>query len=146
MLPLRSAQLSLRAYCSSGSMPSFSPTSSRIAADVTRFIDLLLNATRSAPVTVVATVRADFYDPLIGHQEMRSLLPTRQVLLGSMPRSELERTIVEPAKKVGLAFEPASLVQSYSAAPSFSVRGLKAAANARSGSRPGRNDRTFQNR
>jgi len=74
------------------------------AADVNRLIDLLLTAARTAPVAVVATVRADFYDPLISHQEMRSLLPTRQVLLGSMPRSELERTIVEPAKKVGLAF------------------------------------------
>src|SRR5262245_23626282 len=81
-------------------------------ADVNRFIDLLLNASRSAPVAVVATVRADFYDPLIGHQEMRSLLPTRQVLLGPMSRSELQCTIVEPAKKVGLAFDPTSLVQS----------------------------------
>jgi hypothetical protein len=40
-------------------------------------------------------VRADFYDPLIGHQEVKSLLPTRQVLLGKMLRSELESTIVE---------------------------------------------------
>ena len=38
-------------------------------------------------------------------------MPTRQVLLGSMPRSELERTIVEPAKKVGLTFDPPGLVQ-----------------------------------
>jgi energy-coupling factor transporter ATP-binding protein EcfA2 len=81
------------------------------AADVIRFVDLLLTAARTAPVTVVGTVRADFYDPLIGHPEMRALLPTRQVLLGSMPRSELERTIVEPAKKVGLAFDPPGLVQ-----------------------------------
>src|SRR5215831_2401061 len=81
-------------------------------ADVNRFIDLLLNASRSAPVTVVGTIRADFYDPLIGHQEMRSLLLTRQVLLGPMSRSELQCTIVEPAKKVGLAFDPPSLVQS----------------------------------
>ena len=80
-------------------------------ADVNRFIDLLLNATRSAPVVVVATVRADFYDPLIGHQEIKSLLPTRQVLVASMPRSDLEHTIIEPAKKVGLAFDPPSLVQ-----------------------------------
>jgi hypothetical protein len=64
--------------------------------------DLLLDAVRTAPVAVVATVRADFYDPLIVHQEIRSLLPTRQVVLGSMPRSELERAIVEPARKVGL--------------------------------------------
>jgi hypothetical protein len=81
------------------------------AADVYRFIDLLLTATRTAPVTVVATVRADFYDPLIAHQEIRSLVPTRQVLLGAMQPSELERTIVEPARKVGLAFDPPGLVQ-----------------------------------
>jgi energy-coupling factor transporter ATP-binding protein EcfA2 len=81
------------------------------AADVNRLIDLLLTTARTAPVTVVATVRADFYDPLIAHPEIRSLLPTRQVLLGAMLRSELERTIVEPARKVGLAFEPPSLVQ-----------------------------------
>jgi hypothetical protein len=91
--------------------PSDKERAARHAADVNRFIDLLLNATRSAPVSIVATVRADFYDPLIGHEEIRSLLPERQVLLGSMPRSELERTIVEPAKKVGLAFDPPGLVQ-----------------------------------
>jgi len=38
-------------------------------------------------------------------------LPTRQVLLARMSRTELESTIVEPAKRVGLAFDPASLVQ-----------------------------------
>jgi energy-coupling factor transporter ATP-binding protein EcfA2 len=81
------------------------------AADVNRFIDLLLNAARCAPVTVVASVRADFYDPLIAHQEMRSLLLTQQVLLGAMSRAELERTIVEPARKVGLAVDPPGLVQ-----------------------------------
>jgi TPR repeat protein/energy-coupling factor transporter ATP-binding protein EcfA2 len=81
------------------------------SADVDRFIDVLLFAARTAPVSVVATVRADFYDPLIAHPEIRELLPTRQVLLGAMPRAELERTIVEPAKKVGLTFDPPGLVQ-----------------------------------
>jgi hypothetical protein len=83
----------------------------RHAADVNCFIDLLLNAARTAPVAVVATVRADFYDPLIGHPEMRAVLPTRQVLLAKMSRYELECTIVDPAKRVGLAFDPPSLVQ-----------------------------------
>jgi WD40 repeat protein/energy-coupling factor transporter ATP-binding protein EcfA2 len=83
----------------------------RCATDVNRFIDLLLNASRSAPVAVVGTVRADFYDPLIAHQELRALLPTRQILLAPMSCSELERTIIEPAKKVGLAFDPPGLVQ-----------------------------------
>src|SRR5262249_59953347 len=59
------------------------------AAEVKRFIDLLLNAARAAPVAVVGTVRADFYDPLIGHPQVRALLPTRQVLLAAMSRSEL---------------------------------------------------------
>ena len=79
--------------------------------DVTCFIDLLLNAARSAPVTVVATIRADFYAPLISNSNVRTLLPTQQVLLGSMTPAELERTIVEPAKMVGLAFDPPTLVQ-----------------------------------
>jgi energy-coupling factor transporter ATP-binding protein EcfA2 len=86
-------------------------TAARHAADVTRFIDLLLAAARTAPVTVIGTVRADFYDPLIAHPEIRALLPARQVLLGSMPRSDLERTIVEPARKAGLVFDPPELVQ-----------------------------------
>ena len=94
-----------------GSSSSDRERAAQHAADVNRFIDLLLTAARTAPVTVVATVRADFYDPLIAHQEIRSLLPTRQVLLGAMPRSELERTIVEPARKVGLTFDPPDLVQ-----------------------------------
>jgi WD40 repeat protein len=84
--------------------------SARHAADVNRFIDLLLTASGSAPVTVVATVRADFYDPLIGHPAIRALLPTQQVLLGSMTRSELKLTIEEPAKRVGVAFAPPTLV------------------------------------
>src|SRR5262249_15552243 len=83
----------------------------RHAADVNRFIDLLLAAARSAPVTIVGTVRSDFHDPSTGHQELRALLPTRQVLLASMSRYDLERTIVEPAKKVDLAFDPPGLVQ-----------------------------------
>ncbi len=82
----------------------------RHTADANRFIDLLLNASQSAPVSVVATVRADFYDPLISHQMIRALLPTQQVLLGAMSRAELESTIVEPAKIVGVSFDPPELV------------------------------------
>ncbi len=58
------------------------PEAARHAADVTQFIDLLLAASQTAPVTAVGTVRADFYDPLIAHPEIRALLPARQVLLG----------------------------------------------------------------
>jgi hypothetical protein len=79
--------------------------------DVDRFIDLVLNATKSPRVVLVGTVRADFYDSLIAHPKLQILLPKHQMILGLMPRSELERAIVEPAKRVGLGFDPPSLVQ-----------------------------------
>ena len=78
--------------------------------DVDRFIDLLLSASTSAPVTVVATVRADFYDSLVRHPQLRSVLPAQQVNLTSIPRSDLRLSITEPAKMVGLKFDPPSLV------------------------------------
>jgi tetratricopeptide (TPR) repeat protein/energy-coupling factor transporter ATP-binding protein EcfA2 len=78
--------------------------------DVDRFIDLLLNATQSAPVTVVATVRADFYDSLVRHPQLRSVLPAQQVNLTAIPREQLRLSITEPAKMVGLTFDPSSLV------------------------------------
>ena len=71
------------------------------AADVNRFIDLLLNATRTAPVAVVATVRADFYNPLIGHQEIKSLLPARQVLLGRCHVPSWSTLSLSRRKKLG---------------------------------------------
>jgi hypothetical protein len=83
----------------------------RPAADIDRFIDLLLTAAGTSPVTVVGTVRADFYDPLIGHGEIRALLPSCEVLLARMSRSELKSTIVGPARKVGLNFDPPSLAE-----------------------------------
>ena len=78
--------------------------------DVDRFIDLLLAATQTAAVTVVATVRADFYDSLVRHPQLRSVLPAQQVNLSSVPRSEMRLSITEPAKMVGLKFDPPSLV------------------------------------
>jgi WD40 repeat protein len=81
------------------------------ATDVIRFIDLLLTAARTAPVTVVATLRADFYDPLIRHQQLASLLPVQQLTLTGLSRAELQRTITEPARMVGLSFDPPRLVE-----------------------------------
>jgi tetratricopeptide (TPR) repeat protein len=78
--------------------------------DVDRFIDLLLCASKSAPVTVIATVRADFYDSLVRHPQLRSVLPAQQVNLTSIPQSELRLSITEPAKLAGLDFDPPSLV------------------------------------
>lgn len=78
--------------------------------DVDKFIDILLAATQTAPVTIVATVRADFYDSLVRHPQLRSVLPAQQVNLSSIPRSELRISITEPARIAGLKFDPPSLV------------------------------------
>src|SRR5262249_40967471 len=49
-------------------------------------------------------------DPLIAHDGLRALLPAQQVTLGGMARADLQRTIVEPARMLGLRFDPPGLV------------------------------------
>lgn len=79
-------------------------------SDVVRFVDLLLKTAEAGPVSIVGTVRADFYDPLIAHDGLKAILPMRQLLLGKMSRDDLEQTIVRPAQRVGVSFDPPSLV------------------------------------
>jgi hypothetical protein len=85
------------------------PEAERHREDAERLIELLLNAAQSPFVRVVGTVRADFYDPLI--RDLGSILPAQQMTLSGMPRPELRRTITEPAKMVGLLFDPPDLVE-----------------------------------
>jgi formylglycine-generating enzyme required for sulfatase activity len=70
------------------------------------FIDQLLIATENSPLTVVLTVRADFYGEVLAHWALSDRFQDAQVNLGPMTRDELRRAIVEPAKKVGLQFQP----------------------------------------
>ena len=85
----------------------------RASADVTRFIDLLLAATgeRDSPLTVVLTVRADFYDHLLRHPTLPAAIQGQQVNLGPMTRAQLQQCIEGPAAAVGLRFE-GNLVES----------------------------------
>jgi hypothetical protein len=76
------------------------------ATDVVRFIDLLLTAARTAPVTVIGTVRADFYDPLIGHPEIRALLPTRQSCSRRCPAPSWRAPSSSRRKRLGLPSIP----------------------------------------
>jgi hypothetical protein len=82
------------------------------AHDVDRFIDLLLAVASDsrARTNVVLTVRADFYGPLITHPALSGLLPRQQVNIEPMSREGLRATIVTPAQKVGLWFDPPNLV------------------------------------
>jgi hypothetical protein len=81
--------------------------------DVTRFIDLLLAAAaeRSSPLTVVLTVRADFYDPLLRHPTLPAAIQGQQLNLGPMTRTQLQQCIEGPAAAVRLSFE-GNLVES----------------------------------
>ncbi len=72
---------------------------------VVRFIDQLLAATDAAPVTVVLTLRSDFYSDALLHRGLADALPKAQVNLGPMTRQELERAVTQPAEKVGLRFD-----------------------------------------
>lgn len=76
-------------------------------SDVDRFIELLLYATRHAAVTVVLSLRADFYSDLLRHEELAAAVPPGLVNLGSLSRADLTRIIGEPAAAVGLAVDAA---------------------------------------
>ena len=74
-------------------------------ADVTRFIDLLLQATEDSPLTLVFTVRADFYDQLLQHDRLTGIAQDQQISLGPLTEPQLRDCIEQPARKIGLDFE-----------------------------------------
>jgi hypothetical protein len=73
-----------------------------------QFIDQLLAAIDHAPLSIVLTLRADMYGQVLSHRELSHRMHLEP--LGPMNREELEQAIREPAKKVGLAFDPPELV------------------------------------
>ena len=70
-------------------------------------VETLLNALTRAPLTLVLTLRADFYGHALAlSRELSDALEGGVVNLGPMTREELRQAIVEPARRVGLTFEP----------------------------------------
>ncbi len=82
------------------------------SADVEKFIELLVAAASGAGsrASVVLTVRADFYNPLIRNPLIAALLPKQQVNIPPMSRDDLRSAIETPAKTAGLSFAPPQLV------------------------------------
>ena len=71
------------------------------------FIDALLAATEGqSPLTVVLTMRGDFVGTALGYRPLSDRLQGAQVNLSTMTAEETERAMTEPARKVGLEFEP----------------------------------------
>src|SRR5437764_2409789 len=71
------------------------------------FLEDLLASPDSAPVTVVLTLRADFYSQATNaSRKLADAFNTGQVTLGPMLPEELREAILGPAARVGLTFEP----------------------------------------
>jgi WD40 repeat protein len=78
-----------------------SPDSERI-----QFIGCLANlVNRASAVTLLLTLRADFYDPLLRSQ-LGQLVKFGQAIVLPMSRRELESAITKPAEATGLQLEP----------------------------------------
>ncbi len=60
----------------------------------------------SGSVTVVLTLRADFYHRCIAEEALRPLLAMNQHLVGPMGPDDLRRVIEEPARAAGVRVEP----------------------------------------
>ena len=70
------------------------------------FIDNILDATANTRLSVVLTLRGDFFGRAItDYRPLSDRVQGAQVNLGPMKREELRLAIQEPAKKVGLTFE-----------------------------------------
>jgi hypothetical protein len=71
-----------------------------------RFLAEILDASAKGPVTVVLTLRGDFFGQALSDRSFADRLQGAQVNLGPMTQDELERSIIEPAEKAALQFEP----------------------------------------
>ena len=72
------------------------------------FIDNLLNAItpKDSHITLVMTLRADFYAHLSHYPELREAVARQQEYIGPMTVEELRRAIEEPARRGHWEFEP----------------------------------------
>jgi len=78
-----------------------------------RFSDLVATAVEDAgaPLRVVATLRADYYDRPLTIPSLAGVFSDSVVSVKPMTAPEIERAVVEPARAVGLEVEPALLAQ-----------------------------------
>jgi WD40 repeat protein len=80
-------------------------TQAKSVEDRQRFLDLVLETTADGSVTVVLTLRGDFYGRALEDRVFADRLQNAVVNLGPMRPEELKRAVLEPAVKVGLGFE-----------------------------------------
>lgn len=93
------------------------------SADTTNFLDALAVAVEdpTTPLRVVITLRADYFHRPLEHAAFAPILSDTAVTVMPLAADELERAIVEPARRAGVGFEPglvARLVAESSGQPS----------------------------
>lgn len=76
--------------------------------DRVQFLDNILHAATvpDGRCVVVLTLRADFYPRCAAYPELAALMSAHQALVGPLDERGLRAVIVEPARQVGLSFEP----------------------------------------
>ncbi|MCX7111051.1 MAG: SUMF1/EgtB/PvdO family nonheme iron enzyme [Proteobacteria bacterium] len=77
----------------------------KIAQESSAFIDQLLQATATGPLTVLLTLRADFMGDAIGYRPLSDRLQDGQVNLAPMNPEELLSAITQPAALLQTGFE-----------------------------------------
>ncbi|MEI2609108.1 MAG: cytochrome D1 domain-containing protein [Candidatus Promineifilaceae bacterium] len=65
-----------------------------------------VNSGQQGRLTLILTLRADFYAQAVPFEGLRPLLETQQKIVGAMNPAELRAAIEEPARKGGWQFEP----------------------------------------
>ena len=78
------------------------------AEDANQFLDAFTVAATdpSSPIRFLLTLRADYYDRPLAHPGFAPVLKETAVDITPLAPDELERAIVEPARRQGVTFEP----------------------------------------
>jgi len=80
----------------------------RSSEDADEFLDALAVAVTepSSPLRLAATLRADYYGRPLEHHSFAAVLDAATVNVTPLAGDELERAIVEPARALGVTYEP----------------------------------------
>jgi energy-coupling factor transporter ATP-binding protein EcfA2 len=70
-----------------------------------KFIEEILHATASGPLSIVLTLRGDFYGDLVSQRSISDRLQDAVLNVSTLTPEELTEVIEQPAQKVGLGFQ-----------------------------------------
>ncbi len=71
-----------------------------------RFLEEILDASAGGALSVVLTLRGDFFGRALAHRALADRMQDAVINVGPMRRDELQRSITQPATQVHLEFQP----------------------------------------